>query len=164
VYQVDINKGTCTYIKCGPGSSVGIATNYGLDGPGIESWRWRDFPPVQTGPGAHPASCTMGIESFPGVKCGRGVLLTTHLLLAPRSWKGRAIPLPPLCHNLACNGVTLPLALHIYNLQTVLYVICIGQFYSRIFRQHINLKIEKEINYGYIVRAEIVSLGNKHFE
>ena len=79
-----------------PGSSVGIATDYGLDGPGIES-RWgRDFPPVQTGPGAHPASCTMGTGSFPGVKCGRGVLLTTHPLLAPRSWKDRAIPLPPL--------------------------------------------------------------------
>ena len=29
------------------------------------------------------------------VKCGRGVLLTTHPLLAPRSWKSRAIPLPP---------------------------------------------------------------------
>jgi hypothetical protein len=30
--------------KCGPGSSVGIATGYGLDGPVIES-RWgRDFP------------------------------------------------------------------------------------------------------------------------
>jgi hypothetical protein len=30
--------------------------------------------PVQTGPGAHPASCTMGNESFPGVKRqGRGV-------------------------------------------------------------------------------------------
>jgi len=82
--------------SCGPGSSVGIATDYGLDGPGIESRWWRDFPPVQTGPGAHPASCTMGTGSFPGVKCGRGVLLTTHLLLAPRSWKGRAIPLPPL--------------------------------------------------------------------
>jgi hypothetical protein len=28
---------------CGPGSSVGIATDYGLDGPGIE-FRWgRDF-------------------------------------------------------------------------------------------------------------------------
>ena len=80
----------------GPGSSVCIATDYGLDGPGIES-RWgRDFPPVQTGPGAHPASCTMGTGSFPGVKCGRGVLLTTHPLLAPRSWKDRAIPLPPL--------------------------------------------------------------------
>jgi hypothetical protein len=31
-------------IKGRPGSSVGIATGYGLDGPGIES-RWkRDFP------------------------------------------------------------------------------------------------------------------------
>jgi len=33
-----------TYVECGPGSVVGIATGYGLDGPGIES-RWgRDFP------------------------------------------------------------------------------------------------------------------------
>ena len=80
---------------CGPGSSVGITTNYGLDGPGIES-RWRrDFPSVHTGPGAHPASCTMGNVPFPGVKCGQGVLLTTHPLLAPRSWKSRAILLPP---------------------------------------------------------------------
>jgi len=31
---------------------------------------------VQTGPGAHPASCTMGIVSFPGVKSGRSALLT----------------------------------------------------------------------------------------
>ena len=23
---------------------VAIATRYGLDGPGIESWWWRDFP------------------------------------------------------------------------------------------------------------------------
>jgi hypothetical protein len=28
--------------------------------------------PVHTGPGAHPASCTMGTGSFPGVKYGRG--------------------------------------------------------------------------------------------
>jgi hypothetical protein len=33
-----------TFQRKGPGSSVGIATGYGLDGPGIES-RWgRDFP------------------------------------------------------------------------------------------------------------------------
>jgi hypothetical protein len=25
------------YIRCGPGSSVGTATGYGVDGPGIES-------------------------------------------------------------------------------------------------------------------------------
>ena len=79
-----------------PGSSVGIATELRGGRYGIES-RWgRDFPPVQTGPGAHPASCKMGTGSFPGVKCGRGVLLTTHPLLVPRSWKSRAIPLPTL--------------------------------------------------------------------
>jgi hypothetical protein len=52
--------------------------------------------PVQTGPGAHPASFTMGTGLFPGVKCGRGVTLTTHTLLVLWSWKSRAIPLPTL--------------------------------------------------------------------
>jgi hypothetical protein len=34
----------CVSVICGPGSSVGIATGYGLDGLGIES-RWgQDFP------------------------------------------------------------------------------------------------------------------------
>jgi len=65
-------------IMCGLGSSVSIATDYSLHSLGIES-RWgRDFPPVQTGPGAHPASCKMGTGPFPGVKCGRGMLLTAH--------------------------------------------------------------------------------------
>ena len=49
--------------------------------------------PVQTGPGAHPAFCTIGTGSFPGVKSGRGVTLTPHRLLVPWSRKGRAIPL-----------------------------------------------------------------------
>ena len=62
---------------CGPGSSVGIATGYRLDGPGNESrWGARFSVPVQTSPGSHPASCTMGTGSFPGVKSGRGVTLT----------------------------------------------------------------------------------------
>ena len=56
-------------------SSVGIATRYGLDDPGVESrWGARFTTPVQTGPGAHPAYCTMGSGSFPVVKRpGRGV-------------------------------------------------------------------------------------------
>ena len=84
-------------VKCGPGSSVGIATELRAGRSGFES-RWgRDLPPVQTGPGAHPASCKMGTGSFPGVKCGRGVLLTTHPLLVPRSGPHRA-----------CYGNTLP--------------------------------------------------------
>jgi hypothetical protein len=73
-------------VDCGPGSSVGIVTGYGLDCPGIESRRGggtRFFAPVQTGPGAHPASCTMGTRSFPGVKSGRGVTLTLDSLLVP---------------------------------------------------------------------------------
>ena len=47
-------------------------------------------------PGAHPASCTMGTGSFPGVKSGRGVTLTPHPLPVPWSRKRRAIPLLPL--------------------------------------------------------------------
>ena len=81
----------------GPSSSVGIATGYALDGPGIESrWGTRFCAPVETGPGVHPASCTMGTGSFPRVKSGRGVLLTNHPLLVPRSWKSTAITLLPL--------------------------------------------------------------------
>ena len=54
---------------CGPGSVVGIATGYGLDGPGIRiPVEARFSAPVQTGPGAHPASCTMGTGSFSGGK------------------------------------------------------------------------------------------------
>jgi hypothetical protein len=51
--------------------------------------------PVHTGPGAHPASCTMGTGSFSGVKSGQGLKLTPHTLLVPWSWKSRAIPLLP---------------------------------------------------------------------
>jgi hypothetical protein len=71
---------------CGPGSSVGIETGYGLDGPGIESrWGARFSAPVQTGPGSHPASFTMGTGSFSGVESGRGVTLTLQPLLVLRS-------------------------------------------------------------------------------
>jgi hypothetical protein len=42
-------------------------------------------PPVQTGPEAHPASCTMGTGSFSEIRCGHGVTLTSHPLLVPRS-------------------------------------------------------------------------------
>ena len=74
----------------------------------------RDFPPVQTGPGAHPASCTMGTGSFPGVKYGRGVLLTTHPLPVPWSWKSRAMPLPTLWATTGSVTGTLYLSLIAY--------------------------------------------------
>ena len=64
---------SCHY---GRDSSVGIATSLpaGRSGDRIPVGA-RFSAPVQTGPGAHPASCTMGTGSFPGVKSGRGVVL-----------------------------------------------------------------------------------------
>ena len=78
----------------GPGSTVGIATvlRGGRFGDLIPMGA-RFSVPVQTSPGAHPASCAMGTGSFPGVKSGRGVTLTPHPLLVSWSWKSRAIPL-----------------------------------------------------------------------
>ena len=50
----------------GRDSSVGIATRYGQ---GFESrWGARFSTPVQTGPEAYPACCTVGTGSLPGVK------------------------------------------------------------------------------------------------
>ena len=53
----------------GRDSSAGIATRYGLDGPGSNFGGSEiSSAPVHAGPGAHPASYTMGTGSFPGVK------------------------------------------------------------------------------------------------
>jgi hypothetical protein len=123
-----------------PGSSVGIATGYGLDGPGIESrWGARFFTPVQTGPVADPASCRMGTGSFPGLKNGRGVTLTPHPLLVPRSWKVRAIPLLPLwavrpVQSLsACTGVHFTFLPILTSSKEKLYKGCPIRYLSRHF-------------------------------
>jgi hypothetical protein len=70
---------------CEPGSSVSIVSGSGLDNQAIEvrtPAEAEDFFSsfcVQTGSGAHPASCIMGTgDPFPGVKRSRGVTLTTH--------------------------------------------------------------------------------------
>jgi len=48
----------------GPGSSVGIATGYGLDGPGIKS-QWRDFPPHPDRRWGTPSLLYNGYRVFP---------------------------------------------------------------------------------------------------
>jgi hypothetical protein len=51
-----------TWMKCGPGSVVGIATRYGLDGPVIES-RWGlDFPHLSLGPTQPPVQWVLGLS------------------------------------------------------------------------------------------------------
>jgi hypothetical protein len=73
-------------------SVEGIATHYGLEGPGIES-RWgeifRTCPDQLRGP---PSLLYNGYWLFPWGKGGRGVMLTTHPLLVPRLRKSWTIP------------------------------------------------------------------------
>ena len=104
----------CDWI-CGPGSSVGIATGYGLDGPGIES-RWgRDFPDLSRpalGPTQPPVQWVPGF--FPRVNCGRGVTLTPHTLLVPWSRKSRSIPLLPLSAVRPVHSLSACTSVHLY--------------------------------------------------
>jgi hypothetical protein len=85
-------------------SSVGIATGYGLEdgGVGVRVPVVQEFlllRAVQTGSGDHPTSYTMGTGgSFLGGKSGRGVKLTAHLQLVPRSGKcGSIYTSLPIC-------------------------------------------------------------------
>ena len=71
----DVSRGTRWLVNV-----VAIATGYGLDDLGIES-RWGARPAL--GPTQPPVQWVTG--SFPGVKSGRGVTLTTHPLLVPWS-------------------------------------------------------------------------------
>ena len=72
--------------------TLGIATRYGLEGPGIES-RWgkifRIYPDRLRGP---PILLCNWYRVFPGGKGGRGVMLTAHPLLVARLRKSLAIP------------------------------------------------------------------------
>ena len=67
-------------IICGTGTVVGIATGYGLDGPGSNPGGGRDFPHLSRrtlGPTQPPVQWVPGLTR--GVKRGRGVTLTPHL-------------------------------------------------------------------------------------
>ena len=70
-----------TYLFSGPGSVVGIATSYGLDGPKIESPWGRDFPHLSRpalGPTQPP------VQWVPGLSWGG------------KEWPGRDTDPPPL--------------------------------------------------------------------
>ena len=118
------NNNMLPYPAGGPGSSVGIATGYGLDVSETflsviriqqdiinELFMWsthyycqiwmklENFQQIFKNKKSHfnihenPSS---GSQVVPYEWCGQGVLLNTHPLLVPRSWKSRAIPLPTL--------------------------------------------------------------------
>jgi hypothetical protein len=63
----------------GPGSSVGIATDYGLDGPRSNSGRGGEiFRICPDRPWDPPSLLYSGYRVFSGVKSGRCVTLTPH--------------------------------------------------------------------------------------
>ena len=67
-HQADIRNilRKCTHHILGWDSSVGIATGYGLDGPGIESRWWRrDFPHLSDRPWGPPNRLYKGYLVFP---------------------------------------------------------------------------------------------------
>jgi hypothetical protein len=97
---------------CGLDSSVGAVTDYGLDGPGIES-RWgRDIPHLSRpvlGPTQPP------VQRVPGLSQGKerpGRDADPSLLLVPWPRKGRAVPLIPLWAIQPVQGCTLPYSLY----------------------------------------------------
>jgi len=97
----------CCCCCCGPDSPVGIATDYELDFPGLNPGGDEIFRLSRSalGPTQPPVKWVPGLS--PGVKCGRGMLLTSHPLLVPRSWKSRAIPVTTLWALPGLNGITL---------------------------------------------------------
>ena len=60
-----------------PGSSVGIATDYGLEGPRNES-RWGEIFRRPDRPWGPPSLLYNGYRFFPGVESGRSLKLTRH--------------------------------------------------------------------------------------
>ena len=115
---------------CGLGSIVGIATAYGLDGPGMESRSGEIFCTCPEGPWDPPSLLYNGYRVFSGVKSSRGLKLTPHTLPLAQSRKSRAVPLlhlwylqrvqslgacrmvhftlplPVVCHRLKLDGQT----------------------------------------------------------
>jgi hypothetical protein len=69
----------------GRDSSVDIETGYGLDGPGSNPGGSEIFCTSPDRPWGPPNLMYTGYRVFPGVESGRGVTLTPHPLLVPRS-------------------------------------------------------------------------------
>ena len=103
----------------GSGSSVGIATGYGLDDPGSKSGGGEILPTCPDRPWGPPSLLYNGYRVFPGGKERPGRDADLSPLLVSWSWKGRAIPLLPLWAVRPVHGVQLFHNIHRKRRQTL---------------------------------------------
>ena len=151
---------------CGPGSSAGTGTDYGMDGPGIES-RWGEiFRTNPSQPWGPPSLLYNGYRVFPGGKV-RPVLPADHSpssrAVVMEEWSYNSTH--PLGHNRAYNGNTLPLPVYDY---IILSTTCFGSSYepsSRwlLFLSRVKCTISKailivtyEISYNIYKKTEVI--------
>ena len=117
------------YTCRGPGSSVGIATGYGLDDPGIESrWGGEIFSTCPDRPWGPPSLLYDGYWVFPGGIERPGRDADTSPPLVPWSRKSKAIPLLslwtvwPIQSLSACTRMHFTFTFYVY-LSSNFYVI-----------------------------------------
>jgi len=97
----------------------------------------------------------MSTGSFPGVKCGRGVLLTTHPFQCRPHGRVELYLYPPSGPHRACNGITLPFLSSSY--------ICHGVWpLVDPFRSHVSRSLFKGLAWFLLPVGEycFITLGN----
>jgi hypothetical protein len=105
ILHVQMGAGLAQAVKC-------LTTGWTTGWSGFDPRQGQRIFPLSSvfrpalGPTQPPLQWVPGVLS-PGVKRGRGVMLTTHPHLLPRSWISRSYnPLPPSA-SMACSGTAL---------------------------------------------------------
>ena len=99
-------------------SADGIATRYGLVGPGI-AFRWKRAFPHMSREALVPTQ--LSVQLVPVLS--RGMTMNTYPHLGPRSGSSGSLPLLPFCAFLACSIVTCTSAFLLrVNLQSCMFI------------------------------------------
>ena len=104
----------------------------------------------------------MGTASFPGVKSGRSVTLTLHLLLVPWLRKSRTIPLLPLWSVRSVQSLSACTRLHFaFYKQVKQYVKSVQQIFTHCKFQgltlpDLSLTTTSEIRVGFVIWSLLI--------